>query len=171
MLLAIKLTRRIRKRRVSKLVDPNKPPPFQRVNSKTLFLQEQQRELQRKLEVLERVLSKPETRKQLVHALLDSRKDFTIKVRFCWCVMEMSNTCKTKIETEAKGSKIVSLFVENRSMFHCKGIPANIQDKLLNGDYAFLDVLKTVFLYELCESGEVFAKILKTDGVTGNDVL
>ena len=71
---------------------------------------------------LEQILKDKTSRNVLIKGLVQEKSDLCVKIRFCAAVHEFEVT-RDKTEKKSKGRKIVSLFIQNGSMFQLNGTP------------------------------------------------
>ena len=95
-------------------------PGLPRLGSKERIVQ--QLEETPEMKSLEKIILDRGKRQELILKLLPIKVDYSVKVRFCSAVREYERVAD-KVDRKAKARKIVSLFVQNGSMFQLSGIP------------------------------------------------
>ncbi|KAH9259171.1 hypothetical protein BASA81_002791 [Batrachochytrium salamandrivorans] len=108
------------------------------------------------------VLEDKNLRNQLINMLMAGQSDATVKLRFCIAVNEYS-TATEKAERQAKGRKIVALFIQTGSFFCLTGVPYSTHVALVHGKesaYAkSLNDLKALFVDELARTRDVICAL------------
>ena len=113
------------------------------------------------VELLINFMKDRKRRNLLVLELISERSNNSIKVRFCSAVAEFESV-KDKFEKRAKGRKIVSMFIQNGSMFQLQGVPYQAEQSLITGkNFDELTAIKLLMIHDLAKCPTVL-KLIST---------
>ena len=107
---------------------------------------------------LDDMVSDPKIRTEFISSLADN-KELAVKVRFVAAVNEYERT-SNKTEKKAKGNKIVSMFIQDGSLFQLTGIPQTILVSLRAAKLNRLVELKAIVLDDLVHQQQIL-KLMK----------
>jgi len=128
-------------------------------NLKRRLSKEQAIIITKDMSLVESILSDRAKMKKIVIETITYESDISTKIRFYSAIVEYEKTSKI-IEKKMMGRKLVSLFVQNGSMFQITSLPINKVHELLNGKIEVLSQVKYDLLLELSLNVE-FMKLVK----------
>ncbi|KAH9253712.1 hypothetical protein BASA81_008330 [Batrachochytrium salamandrivorans] len=115
------------------------------------------------LPMLERALQDRVQLQKIIQKLAPKSKALVNKLRCAAGVMELGSL-RGKVERKQKARKLISVFVQNGSMFHIQDLPPGLTQHLLRDglDYEFwLQELRVFCLREVLESEEAVEILLE----------
>lgn len=112
------------------------------------------------------VLKDKPLRSELIHMLIASESDAIVKIRFCIAVNEYA-AATNKADRQAKGRRIVALFIQGGSFFCLTGVPYSTYAALVHGKESAcaeaLCDLKAMFVDELASTPDVVRALQSLD--------